>query len=317
MQLIKSVPWGPVAILLAVSAIYVVFQPSALSPFGIQTILNNGAALAIASMGLTVVILTGGFDLSGLGVVALTNCLLATHPIAGLGGALISVLMAAGVGAAIGAINGFLIAVVGTQSIAATLGTMIMGSGLALLVLPAPGGEVADSIAYGLTGSVWQIPTAGMVLCGVLAVWGYLRRIRFGFSVYAVGDDPNSAANAGVRVRTTLFYTYLLAGLAYGLAGVMLSAQTASGDPNLSPRFLLLAFASVAIGGTRFGGGQGGIMGTLLAAITLTILTKMLFAVGVSSFLTGFFEGLVMIIAAVAISGTTDYRRILQRLHTG
>jgi ribose transport system permease protein len=92
---------------------------------------------------------------------------------------------------------------------------------------------------------------------------------------------------------------YILAGMCYGMAGFMLTALTATGTPNIGDPYLLLAFAAIALGGTSFSGGRGGITGSMLGALTLTLLQKVLFSTGVSSFYTGIFQGAVMVIAVV------------------
>ena len=130
----------------------------ALSVAGISTLLNNSISLAIGATALTFVVLTGGFDLSLAGIVALTNTLLSVIALNGVFGAVEGFVVACVVGAAIGVVNGLLMAYYKLQSIAVTLGTMIMASGVALFMLEAPGGKVPDSIAYGLTGSIGPDP---------------------------------------------------------------------------------------------------------------------------------------------------------------
>jgi len=100
-------------------------------------------------------------------------------------------------------------------------------------------------------------------------------------------------------------FAFVLAGLLYGIAGYLLSAQIGSGDPRTSSEFLLLAFAAVAIGGTALTGGRGGMIGTLWGAGILAALQKMLFAVGVQSFYTSILGGIIMLVAVgIGVYGT-------------
>src|SRR5581483_70563 len=133
----------------------------------------------------------------------------------------------------------------------------------------------------------------------IMVFWLVLRRTDFGVALFAIGADETAAGLAGVSVRWTKFFAYCIAGMLYGVAGYMLSAQTATGNPNSGAAYLLLTFAAVAIGGTSFSGGRGGVIGSMIGAATLTLLQKVLFSAGVSSFYTGIFQGVVMILAVL------------------
>ena len=287
-----------VLIYLVMYAIYTIYAPSAASLFGITNLLDNTIVLAIAAAGLTLVILTGELDLSGIGVIAIANVVVAStsgSDTLGWLGSLAIVLM---IGTIIGLLNGALVAVLGLQSLAATIGTMIACEGVALLILSAPGGQVADAIANGLTGDVFNVlPVSAIIIAGLLALWFLLARTRFGIAVYAVGTDENAARLSGLSVRLTKLVAFALAGLAYAFAGYVLSAETGSGDPRASDSFLLFMYASVAIGGTSLMGGRGGVFGSVVGAGILTVMQKMLFALGAATFYTNVFSGIIMLVA--------------------
>lgn len=281
-------------------SIYAASEPTALSLFSITNLVNNFVPLALAAAGQTLIVLLAGFDLSVAGVISLTNVVLAVTPLEGPFGALMGLAIALAIGGVAGAINGLLVAYLRIQSIAATLGTMIVLQGVALLVLGAPGGWIADWIVYELTDVAFGlIPISGLILAVVAGLWLALKRTDFGIAIYAVGEDETAASLSGINTRLTKFKAYCLAGMLYGLAGYMLSAQTATGNPSAGEPFLLLCFASVAIGGTSFSGGRGGMIGSIIGAATLLLMQKVLFSTGVSSFYTGLFQGAVMIVAVV------------------
>jgi len=102
-----------------------------------------------------------------------------------------------------------------------------------------------------------------------------------------------------VNTRRVRFLTYMLAGAVYGLAGFMLSAQTATGNPTAGTPLLMLSFAAVALGGTSLSGGLGGLFSSVMGAAVLMLLQKVLFSSGVSSFYTGMFQGVALIVAVV------------------
>lgn len=289
-----------VAILAVLFVVFVGTQGDALSQSVLTEILNNSLPLALAAAGGTLVVLTGGFDLSVAGVISLTNVVVAVWGGEGALGALGGLAIAVAVGAFVGAINGFLVAYCSLQSIALTLSTMIVCSGAALLVLDAPGGSVSDFMNYEMTAQIaGVVPVALAVALAVYAVWFVLRRTDWGVGLYAVGADEAAARLAGVSVKRVKLVAYVLAGVCYALAGFMLTALTATGTPNIGDPYFLLVFAAIALGGTSFSGGRGGVAGSMLAALALTVLQKVLFSTGVSSFYTGIFQGAIMIIAVI------------------
>ena len=145
-------------------AIYLLYSPSAITLAGITDLLNNTIVLAIAAAGLTLVILTAELDLSSVGVIAVTNVIVATVSTKVPGGAFITLILVCLIGLLVGLINGWLVAFLGLQSLAATLGTMIVCQGVALLILEAPGGEVAAFIMNRLTDTVFGfMPVAGLI----------------------------------------------------------------------------------------------------------------------------------------------------------
>jgi ribose transport system permease protein len=116
-------------------------------------------------------------------------------------------------------------------------------------------------------------------------------------ALYAVGADEPSARLSGLNTRTTKLSAFVMSGIVYAIAGLVLSAEIGSGDPRVSDSFLLFMYAAVAIGGTSLVGGRGGVLGTLVGACILSVLQKMLFALGVADFYTNIFNGVIMILA--------------------
>jgi ribose transport system permease protein len=283
---------------LAMLAIYLLKTPSAITLTGMTDLVNNTVVLALTASGLTLVILAAELDLSSVGVIAVSNVIVATLSTKLPAGAFISLLLVCLLGLVSGFLNGWLVAFLGLQSLACTLGTMIVCQGIALLILEAPGGEVDSFIMNRLTDTVFGvIPVAALILGLVGAGWILFRRTRLGIAVYAVGADSIASRLSGLNVKQTKLIVFTLAGVAYGLAGYMLSAQTGTGDPRVSNSFLLYVFAAVAIGGTSLGGGRGGVIGSVVGAGILTVMQKLLFALGVAEFYTNIFNGVIMVVA--------------------
>ncbi|MBO9356706.1 ABC transporter permease [Bordetella petrii] len=281
-----------------------------LSYFDISFLSSGGATLAIAAIGATIVILTGGFDLSVGAVISLVNVALAAGLV--LGGPQASVWQATATGVAIGmaagAFNGFFVAVLRLQPIVVTLSTMFILQGVTLLVMDKPGGLVPPALGEFYMGDAWpELLPMPLALLAVLALlWLWLKRTPVGTALYAVGGDADSARAAGVRVDAVRFLAYVLAGALYGLAGVFLSAQTGAGDPLVGNPLLLSIFAAVVVGGTRLGGGKGGPMGSVFGAYILMIVVNILLVLNVSAYYATVVEGVILILAALAAAANRD-----------
>jgi len=228
------------------------------------------------------------------------NVTIAVLPMEGAGGALALLGLSLLIGITVGAINGFIVAYLRIQAIAATLATMIICQGLALVILKAPGGFVSDFIVYELTGSlIDRLPIALVIALAIIAFWTLFSRLDAGRNLLAVGQDRKAAALSGINVARTEFLAFVWAGAFYALAAYMLAAQTSTGNPSAGEPFLLLTFAAVALGGTAFGGGRGGVTASIFGAATLMLMQKVLFSLGVSSFYTGVIQGMIMILAVL------------------
>ena len=284
-------------------------NPYPISYFDISFMASGGATTAIAAMGQTLVILSGGFDLSAGAVVSLVNAVLASYmdPMDANASVLVWTFVGIGVGMGVGAFNGIFIAFMRLQPIVVTLATMFIIQGGTLLVMDKPGGFVSPSLGLYMGDAIEGILPFSIVLIGiVLLLWALLKRTRFGLALYSVGSDPDAAAATGIPVKLVLFATYTLAGGLYGLAGVFVSAQTGSGDPLVGNSLLLPIFAAVVIGGSRLGGGKGGLVGTVLGAYVLLIVVNILLSANVSAYYSTIAESTVLLFAVLAGSLTPD-----------
>lgn len=296
-----------VLLFLALFATVNLLSPQGLGFFDISYMSVSGTMLSLAAIGETIVILSGGFDLSVGAVISLVNVVLATQmqpdPSVAptLGAEIFWGLAGLGIGALVGAFNGFFIAVLRLQPIVVTISTMFIVQGLTLLVMDKPGGQVPAEFASFFTGAAIPdvLPAPLVVLAVVLGLWGLLRRTRFGTALYAIGGDKDAARSAGVKVRTTEFTTYVLGGLLYGAAGVFITAQTASGDPLVGDALLLQVFTAVVIGGTLLGGGRGGCVGSAFGSFSLLMVVNILLVLNVTAYFATIAEGLILILAVV------------------
>ncbi len=277
----------------------------------LQTIAVAAAPFALIALGQTLVILTGGIDLSVGSIIALSAMASAAtvqgHP----GRLLLSVVVALLVGLAAGAINGFLVAKVNVPPFIATLGMLTTASGLAYAIgggapingLPAEFGKIANNQILGL-----QIPVLVMIV-GVVALVLVMTRTSYGMRIYAVGGNPVAAQIAGVKTGRVLFSVYALSGLLAGLSGIMLASRVISGPPNLGSGYELDAIAAVVIGGASLLGGRGSIWGTALGLLLIQTLNNGLDILVIPAYWQNVIKG-VLIVAAVAVDVWSSRRRV-------
>jgi ribose transport system permease protein len=279
-------------------------SPVPLSYYDVTSLVSSGAALALASVGQTFVILTGGFDLSAGAVISLVNAVVGTTPQETTAGQIGVVALGLGVGAAVGAFNGFFVAFMRLQPIVVTLATMFLVRGITLWILPDPGGAVDHALTVLFTGTAIPglMPAAGVVILGAACIWLVLKNTRFGTALFAVGSDSDSAHAVGINTRWTRFGAFVLAGLFYGSAGTYIGAQTGAADPLVGDPMLLQTFTAVVLGGTLLGGGRGGAVGSIFGAYTLMLMINILLALDVSAYYATIAEGIVLILAVFSSS---------------
>ena len=262
---------------------------------------TGGATLALAAIGAAVVIISGGFDLSVGAVISLVNVVLTASMKEGAGSEILVGLAGVLVGGAVGTFNGFLIAYVRMQPIVVTLASMFIVEGITLLIRDTPGGQLPGEFSSFLTGDAIPnlFPASAAIIVLALVLWRLLKNSRFGTALYAIGSDERAALYAGINVRRTRFLAYLIAGIAYGAAGVMVSAQTGFGDPLIGNPLLLSVFAAVVIGGTALGGGRGGCAGPAIGAYTIMLIVNLLLVLNVSAYYSTVVTGVLLILAAL------------------
>jgi ribose transport system permease protein len=255
-------------------------ESTALSYDGLNLLISTAVPLVFASIAQMLMVMIGDIDLGIGAFVGLTNVVIARYlgpdPLIGV------LLIVAGI-AAYGLL-GLVIHVRRIPSIVGTLGASFVWFGLALLILPSPGGSVP-----GWLGSLWAwsppLLPLPVLIAVVVAVTGYLlcNRVPYGVVLRGAGDDPAAVERAGwsiLRVRVTV---YALAGLLGTLAGLSTTAVTASGDANASSGLTLLSVAAVVLGGGEFSGGIANAVGAVIGAVAISLVAPLLALLNVSS----------------------------------
>lgn len=269
-----------------------------------QNLLNIGvqsSIVAIAAAGMTFAIITGGIDLAVGSVVALAGALSAAAaaqvglPIG------LAILVGLAVGLACGLVSGLLIAYGRLPPFIATLAVMAATRGLTLVFTQGrPVAGLPKTFAFLGNGNILGIPTPIWVMAGVyLFSWWVLSQTRFGRYVYALGGSEEVTRLAGIRPATIKLAVYAFSGLCAGLAGVILTARLNSAQPSAGMGLELEAITAVVLGGTSLAGGSGGVLGTLLGALLIGMLSNLLNLLEVPSYYQLVIKGAVIILAVL------------------
>ena len=233
----------------------------------------------LLAVGQAVVILGGGIDISVGSTVSITNAILATQ----LGReaspeqtALITALvLLVGIGA--GALNGMFVAVLRLQPIITTYATGFLYGGIALFILPSPGGGIPAPIsAFYRDTTPLGLPLTFFIILALLLAWALIRRTRFGRYLFAVGGSAGAAYETGVPVNSIQFSTYVISGFMAALAGVALTLLTNAGNAAIGEGMTLPSITAVVLGGAALSGGTGGIAGAILGAIILGLIRNII-----------------------------------------
>lgn len=270
-------------------------------------ILRQISLIGIISLSMTLVILTGGIDLSVGSLLALSTSATAmwltrgyTHSITGA----IAAALAASTLA--GALNGAVVALTGMQPFIVTLASMIGIRGLAKWVTSNQNIDIGfgHDLAAEFAAIFRQkaIVIGSYVACAAI-FWTLLARTVFGRHVRAVGDNEKASRYAGLPVRRTKVWVYTLSGLLSGFAGVLYAAENHQGNPNAGVAYELDAIAAVVIGGTRLSGGKGTISGTIVGTLIMGVLTNMLRLNNVDSNVEMMVKAVIIVLAVAVQRG--------------
>ncbi|MCJ7683116.1 MAG: ABC transporter permease [Desulfobacteraceae bacterium] len=263
-----------------------------------KNILENSVSLGFASLGQTLVLLTGGIDLSIGGVINLTSCL-TSGIINGnsnlMAPVIVGVLL---LGILVGVSNGALTIWLGVHPLIVTLGMSMVLQGVTLMYTLAPPGAMPLSFDFVAYGRVFGIPFAPVVMVFIfLAVGIFLRRTSLGRHIYAVGGNVEAARLSGIRTNRVFIFVYGACGFFAALTGVYLVSRMGIGDPRIGEYYMLSSITPVVVGGTILAGGKGGVLGTLIGVYLIILIRNLLNFMDITSFYQWIIEGMIIIVA--------------------
>jgi ribose transport system permease protein len=293
------------ALILLVLSIVINFilQPNMFARETLNSNMRVFLPIILLAVGQAIVILGGGIDISVGSIVSIVNTILATR--VGLDGPpekmwqfiFLSLL----IGLLAGAINGFFIAFLRLQPIITTYATSFLYAGLALFILPNPGGGIPASIASFYRNSTpLNLPLAFYVVAIILLIWLYLSSTRYGKFLYAVGGKAGAAYETAVPVTRTQFMTYVISGFMAALSGIAITMLSGSGNAGIGDPMTLNSITAVVIGGNALSGGIGGVVGPVMGAITLGIIQNIISFASIDTWWETLVKAMIIVVALAA-----------------
>lgn len=264
----------------------------------ILNVLRQSSINGIIAVGMTMVILTAGIDLSVGAILALTCVVTADLLQKGIPVPL-AMLTGLALGAALGMVSGLLVSRLRIPPFIATLGLMTVSRGLALTYTQGmPITALPASFNFLGAGSIGPIPMP-IIVAGLIFLIGYfiLTRTSLGFYIYSLGDNPVAAHLSGISVSKVILFVYALSGLLSALAGMVLTGRLDSAQPSAGYGYEFDAIAAVVVGGTSLAGGEGSLFGTLVGALLIGVLNNGLNLLNVSALWEGVVKGVVIALA--------------------
>lgn len=298
---------GVVALIAVVCALGAALTDRFLSLGNFVNVYEQSTDLALVSLGQTLVILTGGIDLSVGSLISLTSCL-TSGLINGDPNRVIAVVVTVlALGSVIGLLNAGLVIVLRIHPLIVTLGMSAILQGATLFYAMGPVGKVPRNFNFPAYGRIAGLPvgaTIAVVLCILIALM--LRYLPLGRQIYAVGDDDDAARLAGLRRSQVLLLVYGASGFCCAATGLYLVARFGAGQPYTGVNYTLTSITPVVLGGTALSGGRGGVIGTLFGAYLISLVNNLLNFMDVSKHYQLIAQALIIILA---VSVYMDRRR--------
>lgn len=298
------------ALLVVFIVISAILSPNFLTPGNILNLLQQASIPGIVAIGMTIVILLGGIDLS-VGSVAAFSGMITSMMVAAEMPIIVSIVVGVMLGGVLGLITGVLIARFNLPDFIASLAMMEIGRGAALLTtegvpvfgLPSEfkfigGGFVLGRVS--VSGIIWILLTIAFALM--------LKYTSYGRSLYAIGGNKEAATLSGIKTKRNYAFAYMISGLLSGFAGVLTASWLSTGQPTAGNGMELNAIAASVIGGASLSGGVGTVVGTFGGVFLLQIITNIFNLVGLASFYQQIAKG-VIIIAALLLNHVIDNRK--------
>jgi len=295
---------GPLVALILAAIFFTTQSDKFLTGANFSLIMQQVMVVGTLAIGQTLVILTGGIDLSNGMIMALSSILTTGLAVRSGVNPILAILIGMAVCIVFGLINGGLVTGIGLPAFIVTLGTYNIVFALVRIYTTSTVTSLPDILlflgrTFNVGGTEVSYGSVVMIILFIIA-WYVLRSTPVGRAVYAVGDNPEAARLAGINTNRVLLGVYTIAAVTYGIAGLLLMSRTGVGDPNAGADANLNSITAVVIGGVSLLGGRGHIMGTLIGALIVGVFRNGLQLMGIPSIYQTLITG-ILVIAAVSV----------------
>ena len=271
---------------------------NAWKPSIITSFLNTNAMTVCVSMGATIVILTGGIDISLGALVSMCNVMAVQLMVAGVPfyWAIVITLLTSVAG---GLLNGAIVAYLRVTPLLTTYATSTIFAGLALLISPTPGGSIDSRLLIAFYQKPLGIPVVVFWVAVIVVLWKIYRRSPGGMKLYATGCNEGKAFLSGINVRRVKLFAYAFAGFSAGVGAICMTCMIGAGDPLVGSSVGMTAISGAVIGGVSLSGGKGDLAGAVFGCLFLGYLTNLIVALKFDAYSQTLLKALILLVCVV------------------
>lgn len=285
-------------ILLIIVVVVSVISPTFCKVGNIRNIIAQTAVLAVVSIAQANVLIIGGIDMSVSSLISFGTIMVAMFSYDSIPGLILSIVLALCAGAITGLVNGIGVVKFKIPPMIITISTQALLKGICLLLMPSSGGRVNREFASFLKMRFGVINMMAIIALVLYGFFFYIYHFTgYGRKMYAVGNSEMYAVQSGVPVKKTIVKTYMVSGVIAALAGVMLSARIATGNPLVGDSYAMNSVASAVVGGISMTGGMGSVLGALSGSVIMTLINNVINNMDVSPYYQYITKGLVLVLS--------------------
>lgn len=285
-------------IVLIMIVLAAVISPSFRNAYNLRNIAAQVAVLAVVSVAQCYVLFIGGIDMSVSSVISASTIMVALYSKESVGTLILSVVLALGIGALTGLVNGIGVVKFQIPAMIITISTQAFLKGICLILMPSSGGKVNPGFVSFMKTRIGILNISvifAMILYAI--VFFVLHYTRFGRKVYAIGNGEKYAEQSGIKVKKNIVAVYILSGVIAAAAGVLLSARISTGNPLVGDNYAMDSVTAAVVGGVSMNGGIGSVVGAFFGAIILTLINNIMNNLGISPYYQYIAKGLILVLS--------------------
>lgn len=295
-QVRQAVPALVIVVIMIAAAAAV--SSSFRNAYNLRNIAAQAAVLAVVAIAQCLALFTGGIDMSVSSVISISTIMVAMYSAESAKGMVFSIILAIGIGALTGLVNGIGIVKFQIPAMIITISTQVFLKGICLILMPGSKGRVNPEFVSFMKTRVGILNMAVIlaILFYILAFF-VLHYTRFGRRIYAIGNGEKYAEQSGIKVKKNIVAVYILSGAAAAAAGILLSARISTGNPLVGDSYAMDSVTAAVVGGVSMNGGTGSVIGAFFGAVILTLVNNIMNNIGISPYYQYIAKGLILVVS--------------------